>query len=58
MRAGCAVGRERALPPDRLLARFGGHRRQSTFFCTHLASHGYVVAAADHTGNTTLESCR
>ena len=30
----------------------GGHRRQSTFFCTHLASHGYVVAAVDHTGNT------
>jgi dienelactone hydrolase len=29
-----------------------GHRRQSTFLCTHLASHGYVVAAADHTGNT------
>jgi dienelactone hydrolase len=31
---------------------YGGHRRQSTFLCTHLASHGYVVAAADHTGNT------
>lgn len=31
---------------------FGGTRRQSTFLCTHLASHGYVVAAADHTGNT------
>src|SRR5258708_19447850 len=29
-----------------------GHRRQSTFLCTHLASHGFVVAAADHTGNT------
>jgi dienelactone hydrolase len=29
-----------------------GHRRQATFLCTHLASHGYVVAAADHTGNT------
>ena len=24
------------------------HRRQSTFLCTHLASHGYVVAALDH----------
>src|SRR2546423_1438813 len=22
-----------------------GHRRQSSFLCTHLASHGYVVAA-------------
>lgn len=29
-----------------------GHRRQSTFFCTHLASHGYVVAAPDHAGST------
>ena len=34
---------------------YGGHRRQSTFLCTHLASHGYVVAAVDHTGNTMLE---
>jgi dienelactone hydrolase len=31
---------------------FAGHRRQSTFFCTHLASHGYVVVAPDHAGNT------
>jgi predicted dienelactone hydrolase len=31
---------------------FGSHRRQTTFLCTHLASHGYVVAAVDHTGNT------
>ncbi|MDB4976900.1 MAG: Alpha/beta hydrolase family protein [Myxococcaceae bacterium] len=29
-----------------------GHRRQSTFFCTQLASHGYVVVAPDHGGNT------
>lgn len=34
---------------------FGGHRRQSTFLCTHLASHGYVVAAMDHTGNTIID---
>lgn len=34
---------------------FGGHRRQSTFLCTHLASHGYVVAAVDHSGNTMLD---
>ncbi len=34
---------------------FGGHRRQSTFLCTHLASHGYVVAALDHTGNTMFD---
>jgi predicted dienelactone hydrolase len=34
---------------------YGGHRRQSTFLCTHLASHGYVVAAVDHVGNTVLD---
>lgn len=27
----------------------GGHRRSATFLCTHLSSHGYVVAALDHT---------
>ena len=37
---------------------YGGHRRQSTFLCTHLASHGYVVAAVDHTGNTMLDVMR
>jgi dienelactone hydrolase len=26
----------------------GHHRRGSTFVCTHLSSHGYVVAALDH----------
>jgi predicted dienelactone hydrolase len=26
----------------------GGHRQAATFLCTHLASHGYVVAAMDH----------
>ena len=26
----------------------GDRRRQSTFLCTHLSSHGYVVAALDH----------
>ncbi len=34
---------------------FGGERRQSTHLCTHLASHGYVVAAMDHVGNTTAD---
>jgi dienelactone hydrolase len=34
---------------------WGGHRRQSTHLCTHLASHGYVVASVDHTGNTILD---
>jgi dienelactone hydrolase len=33
----------------------GGHRRQCSFLCTHLASHGYVVAAADHAGNTAAD---
>lgn len=26
----------------------GGHRRSATFLATHLCSHGYVVAALDH----------
>jgi dienelactone hydrolase len=34
---------------------FAGHRRQTTHFCTHLASHGYAVAAPDHVGNTTAD---
>jgi predicted dienelactone hydrolase len=34
----------------------GGHRRQSTFLCTHLASHGYLVVAPDHVGNTLTDA--
>ncbi len=34
---------------------FGGHRRQTTHLCTHLASHGYVVVAMDHSGNTIVD---
>ena len=34
---------------------FGAHRRQSTDFCTHLASHGYVVGSLDHIGNTFMD---
>ncbi|MBI4815582.1 MAG: dienelactone hydrolase family protein [Deltaproteobacteria bacterium] len=30
----------------------GGVRFQNTWLTVHLASHGYVVAAPDHTGNT------
>lgn len=30
----------------------GGHRRQASYLCQHLASHGYVVATVDHTDNT------
>jgi dienelactone hydrolase len=29
----------------------GGSRHQNTFWCDHLASHGYVIVSADHTGN-------
>jgi predicted dienelactone hydrolase len=32
-----------------------GHRRDSSNLCTHLASHGYVVAAIDHPGDTAGE---
>lgn len=32
-----------------------GLRQQSTFLTTHLASHGFVVAAPDHVGNTFFE---
>jgi len=34
---------------------FGGHRRQTSHFCIHLASHGYVVASVDHAGNTVAD---
>ena len=34
---------------------YGGHRRQSTFLCTHLAPPRSVVAAVEHTGNTVLD---
>lgn len=29
----------------------GGIRNQSTFWCDYMASHGYIVASPDHTGN-------
>jgi dienelactone hydrolase len=34
---------------------YGGERRQTTHFCTHLASHGYAVVSMDHIGNTTAD---
>jgi dienelactone hydrolase len=51
-----AAVRDAAVEPGRYpLVLFShtshGHRRQSSFLCTHLASHGYVVAAVDHAGN-------
>ena len=36
----------------------GGRRRQSTFLCTHLSSHGYVVAALDHSEVVAAELAR
>ena len=45
--------------PDRGLVLFShgyrGVRYQSTFLTTYLASHGYVVAAPDHVGNTMFD---
>ena len=31
------------------------HRRASSEFCTHLASHGYGVASVDHPGSTIMD---
>jgi len=36
----------------------GGHRRSATFLATHLASHGYVVAAMDHSEIVAAELAR
>lgn len=50
-----AVPRPGSYPLIAFSHGYGGHRRQTTFLCTHLASHGYVVASVDHAGNTVLE---
>lgn len=36
----------------------GGPRRMATFLCTHLGSHGYVVAALDHSEAVAAELAR
>lgn len=36
----------------------GGHRRSATFLCTHVSSHGYVVAALDHSEVVAAELAR
>ncbi len=36
----------------------GGRRRQSTFLCIHLSSHGYIVAARDHSEVVASELAR
>jgi dienelactone hydrolase len=35
---------------------YSGERRQTTHFCTHLASHGFAVASPDHVGNTMADT--
>jgi dienelactone hydrolase len=50
-----AAAREQRFPFILFSHGFGGTRLQTTHFCTHLASHGYVVAAMDHVGNTTTD---
>lgn len=47
-----AVAAARACPLVLFSHGMAGHRRQSTFLCTHLASHGYLVIAPDHGGST------
>lgn len=32
----------------------GGTRYQNTFWCDYMASHGYIIASADHTGNARI----
>ena len=36
----------------------GHHRRGATFLCTHLASHGYIVAAMDHSEVVAVDLAR
>ena len=36
----------------------GSNRRAATFLCTHLSSHGYIVAALDHTEVVAAELAR
>jgi dienelactone hydrolase len=38
--------------------RSQGNRHQSTFLCTHLSSHGYLVAALDHSEVVAAELAR
>jgi predicted dienelactone hydrolase len=43
-----AAGRPGAYPLIIFSHHSGGHRRAATFLHTHLSSHGYVIAALDH----------
>ncbi len=51
-----AAARAGRLPLVLFSHGYGGERRQTTHFCTHLASHGYAVASMDHVGNTMADT--
>jgi dienelactone hydrolase len=57
-----AVRNAAALPGTYSLVVFshhsGGHRRAATYLSTHLSSHGYMVAALDHSEVTAPELAR
>ena len=57
-----AVRDAAAQPGTYLLVIFshasGQHRRGATFLCTHLSSHGYVVAASEHSEVIAAELAR
>ncbi len=62
-RSQMAVRNAAALPGNRPLIVFSHgsaswHRRMSTFLCTHLSSHGYTVAALDHSEVVAVELAR
>ena len=44
--------RTEAFPAILLVHGYAGHRRESSFMGTHLASHGFLVVSADHAGST------
>jgi dienelactone hydrolase len=62
LRSQTAVRNAAALPGTYPLLIFshasGHHRRGATFLCTHLSSHGYVVAALDHSETVAAELAR
>ena len=44
--------RTETFPAILLVHGYAGHRRESSFMGTHLASHGFLVVSADHAGST------
>ena len=53
-----AAARPGTYPPIVFSHHSGGPRRMATFLCTHLSSHGYVVAALDHSEVVATELAR